>query len=399
MNFSKRIIAMDQSPIRKLTPYAERAKEHGKKIYHLNIGQPDILTPKSFMNAIKNTNAEILKYTSSQGIPELIDAFINFYKEYNFNFERDEILVTNGASEGLFFSAIAIADDGDEILVPEPFYTNYQGFLSATGIKTVPVPTSASTGFRLPNKETFSSYITSKTKAILLSNPSNPTGIVYTLEEMQLIADIAKENDLFILADEVYRDFVYDNIEFHSFMNMKEIEDKVILIDSLSKRFSACGCRIGAIITKNKELIAHILKLCQLRLCCPMLEQIGAVELLKTPKSYFKEVLCEYEQRRNVLYNELQKIPNIVFHKPEGAFYVIVKLPIENAEDFAIWLLNDFDINSETVMLAPAKGFYSTENSGMDEVRIAYILNEDDLKKSMYILKEGLTKYLSIKNR
>ncbi|WZL74946.1 pyridoxal phosphate-dependent aminotransferase [Clostridiaceae bacterium 35-E11] len=393
MDFSTRITSMQESPIRKLVPYAENAKRNGKKVYHLNIGQPDIETPTNFMEAVKKFDEKVLKYTFSQGVPELIHAMINYYKKYNMDFEEDEVLITNGGSEALLFSLIAVADEGDEVLIPEPFYTNYNGFSTAAGIKVVPVTTEASQGFHLPTKEIIEKSISSKTKAILLSNPGNPTGVVYTKEEIQSIADIAKKHNLFVIADEVYREFVYDNLEYTSFGNIKEIEDRVILVDSVSKRFSACGARIGAILSKNKGLMKQILKLCQGRLCCPTLEQIGAIELYNVSDDYYDTVLKEYEKRRNIVYESLQDIPGVICEKPTGAFYVVVKLPVVDAEEFVIWLLKDFDVDNETVMMAPAEGFYATPGLGKDEVRIAYILNETDLRKAMHLLKVALEKY------
>lgn len=393
MNLSKRITSMQQSPIRKLVPIAEKAKEKGKKVYHLNIGQPDIETPAEFFNAVKNFDERVLKYSFSQGIPELINALIKYYKKYDINFKQDEILITNGGSEALLFSIIAVADHGDEILVLEPFYTNYNGFSSAVGVNVIPVTTHATDGFHLPDRRTIEKGITPKTKAILLSNPGNPTGVVYTPEEVQMLADIAKEYKLFVIADEVYREFVYDNLDYTSFGNIKEIADRVIIVDSISKRYSACGARIGSIASKNKELIRQILKLCQGRLCVPTLEQIGAVELYSVPNEYFKSVHKEYQKRRDIVFNALNDIPGIICEKPTGAFYVIAKLPVVDAEEFVIWLLKDFDVDNETVMLAPAEGFYATAGLGKDEVRIAYILNENDLRKAMNILKIAVEKY------
>lgn len=393
MKFSTRIVNMQESPIRKLVPFAENAKKEGKKVYHLNIGQPDIETPENFMEAVRKFDDKILKYSFSQGIPELIEALIKYYKKYNMNFEQDEVLIMNGGSEALLFALIAIADDGDEVIVPEPFYTNYNGFGSAVGVQVTPITTEASKGFHLPSKKEFVKSINNKTRGILLSNPGNPTGVVYSKEEVQMIADIAKEHNLYVIADEVYREFVYDDIEYTSFGNIPEIEDRVVLVDSVSKRFSACGARIGAVLSKNKELIKQILKLCQGRLCCPTLEQIGAVELYNVSDSYFKSVLEEYQKRRDIVFEGLRQIPGVVCEKPTGAFYVIAKLPVIDAEEFVIWMLKEFSVDNETVMLAPAEGFYATPGLGKDEARIAYILNENDLKKSMNILKLALEKY------
>lgn len=398
MYFSNRVISMQSSPIRKLVPYATAAKEKGIKVYHLNIGQPDIKTPKGFFDAVNTFNSDVLEYAVSQGLPELIDAMIDYYATYDMNFEKDEILITNGGSEALLFSMMAICDPGDNILVPEPFYTNYNGFSSCVNVFVKPITTHPENGFHLPNKEEVCSKIDKNTKAILISNPGNPTGTVYTKEEVHMLADIAKENNLWIIADEVYREFVYDNLDYISFGNIEEIKDRVIIVDSVSKRYSACGARIGSLACKNKEFIAQVLKLCQGRLCVSTLDQIGSIELYKTPNTYFKKVNEEYEKRRDVLYSELMKVEGVICKKPTGAFYILAKLPIENAEDFVIWMLNEFDVDGETVMACPAEGFYGTEGLGKSEIRLAYILNEHDLKKAANILKEGLEKYMEVKN-
>lgn len=398
MYFSNRVISMQSSPIRKLVPYATAAKEKGIKVYHLNIGQPDIKTPKGFFDAVNTFNSDVLEYAVSQGLPELIDAMIDYYATYDMNFEKDEILITNGGSEALLFSMMAICDPGNNILVPEPFYTNYNGFSSCVNVFVKPITTHPENGFHLPNKEEICSKIDKNTKAILISNPGNPTGTVYTKEEVHMLADIAKENNLWIIADEVYREFVYDNLDYISFGNIEEIKDRVIIVDSVSKRYSACGARIGSLACKNKEFIAQVLKLCQGRLCVSTLDQIGSIELYKTPNTYFKKVNEEYEKRRDVLYSELMKVEGVICKKPTGAFYILAKLPIENAEDFVIWMLNEFDVDGETVMACPAEGFYGTEGLGKSEIRLAYILNEHDLKKAANILKEGLEKYMEVKN-
>lgn len=398
MKYSQRVSAMQSSPIRKLVPYALDAKSRGIKVYHLNIGQPDIKTPKGFFEAVKNFDSNVLEYAVSNGIPELIKSLQDYYTTYDMHFDKDEILITNGGSEAILFTLMAICDPGDNIIVPEPFYTNYNGFSQCINVEVNPITTKAEMGFHLPSKEEITSRINSKTKGILLSNPGNPTGTVYTKEEIDMIGKIAIENNLWIIADEVYREFVYDGLSYTSFGNVKEIEDRVVIIDSVSKRYSACGARIGSIASKNKGLIAQILKLCQGRLCVPTLEQIGSVELYKTPTSYFKEVNEEYRRRRDVLYNELMKVDGVVCKKPTGAFYIVAKLPVENAEDFVIWMLKDFNKDNETVMVCPAEGFYSTEGLGRDEIRLAYILNEDDLLKAASILKEGLEKYVELKN-
>ena len=399
MRYSERITTMQSSPIRKLAPIASSAKAKGIKIYHLNIGQPDIKTPKVFFEAVKNFNNEVLEYAVSPGLPELIYSLQQYYTTYNMDFESDEILVTNGGSEALLFALMATCDPKDNILVPEPFYSNYNGFSQSINVNITPITTKAEEGFHLPSKEKIQSLITSKTKAILISNPGNPTGTVYTKKELYMISEIAKENDLWIISDEVYREFVYDGLEYTSFGNIKEVEDRVIIIDSVSKRYSACGARIGSIASKDKTLIAEILKLCQGRLCVSTLDQVGSVELYNTPSSYFTEVNNEYKNRRDVLYNELIKVKGVICKKPAGAFYIVAKLPIENAEDFVIWMLTDFNKDGETVMACPAEDFYATPGLGRDEIRLAYVLKEDDLHKAAIILKKGLEKYLELKNK
>lgn len=399
MIYSERITTMQSSPIRKLAHIASSAKAKGIKIYHLNIGQPDIKTPKVFFEAVKNFNNEVLEYAVSPGLPELISSLQQYYTTYNMDFESDEILVTNGGSEALLFALMATCDPKDNILVPEPFYSNYNGFSQSINVNITPITTKAEEGFHLPSKEKIQSLITSKTKAILISNPGNPTGTVYTKKELYMISEIAKENDLWIISDEVYREFVYDGLEYTSFGNIKEVEDRVIIIDSVSKRYSACGARIGSIASKDKTLIAEILKLCQGRLCVSTLDQVGSVELYNTPSSYFTEVNNEYKNRRDVLYNELIKVKGVICKKPAGAFYIVAKLPIENAEDFVIWMLTDFNKDGETVMACPAEDFYATPGLGRDEIILAYVLKEDDLHKAAIILKKGLEKYLELKNK
>ena len=388
MNYSKRVSSMQSSPIRRLAPFEESAKKNGIKVYHLNIGQPDIKTPSNFFYAVKNFNKDVLEYCPSQGIPELISAIQNYYLNYGIKFNNDEILVTNGGSEALLFAIMAVCDPNDNILTPEPFYTNYLGFSQAANVNIVPITTTAEDGFRLPSKEYIMSKINSNTRAILLTNPSNPTGTVYTKDEINL------KYNLWIISDEVYREFIYDDSIYTSFGSISEVNDRVIIIDSISKRYSACGARIGSIASKNKNLISQILKLCQSRLCVSTLDQIGAVNLYNTPLLYFNDIKNEYNKRRDVLYNELMKVNGVVCKKPHGAFYILAKLPIEDAEDFAIWMLSKFNKNNETVMICPAEGFYLTENLGKNEIRLAYILNEKDLKRAAQILKEGLEEYI-----
>ena len=398
MDVSRRIKSVPPSTIMELLTFAAQAKKQGKKVYHLNIGQPDIKTPDGFVKAIREYEGEVLEYALSEGLPELIEAIKEYYKGYNLIFDNDEILITNGGSEALLFTMLTICDDGDNVLVPEPFYSNYFNFSKSVGVNINPITTLAEEGFHLPSKEEIVSKIDDKTKAILFSNPGNPTGVVYTKDELDMIADIAKEYNLWIIADEVYREFVYDG-EYTSIGTIDRVKDRVIIVDSVSKRYSACGARIGSLASKNKDFMSGILKLCQARLSVPTLEQLGAIELYKTDNSYFKEVKEEYRQRRDVLYDELMKVPGVICKKPSGAFYIVAKLPVENADHFTKWLLSDFDINGETVMPCPAEGFYQSENLGVDEIRLAYILNTKDLEKAAILLKEGLEKYLELNKK
>ncbi len=393
MKLSERVLNMQESPVRKLVPFATKAKKRGIKVYHLNIGQPDIETPKCFMEAIEAYDSRVIKYSFSQGEPILIDAIIDYYRRDGMHFEEDDILITNGGSEALTFASIAVCNPGDEILIPEPFYTNYNGFTSEVNVNLVPITTKAEDGFHLPKKEDIVKLINEKTKAILFSNPGNPTGTILTLEEMEMIKEIAIEYDLFIISDEVYRKMAFDGLESHSMAQLKGIDDRLILVDSVSKRFSACGARIGAIMSKNKTLTKNLLKLCQARLCVATLEQIGAAALYSMPLSYADEIRSIYENRRDIVYDTLKAIPGVVCEKPQGAFYVVVKLPIENAEDFCLWLLDSYELDGETVMLAPAEGFYATKGLGVDEVRIAYVLKEEEMQRAMHILKEALLVY------
>lgn len=396
MKVSTRISNMQFSPIRKLAPYANESKSKGIHVYHLNIGQPDIKTPDCFLDGVNSYKESVLKYTASQGMDCLLDSFIKYYKSWNINFEKDELLITNGGSEAIQFALMATCDVGDEVIIPEPFYTNYNGFSEVAGVNVVSFSTKAEEGFHLPKKEEIVRKITPKTKALLVSNPGNPTGVVYTYEEMRMLADIAKENNLFLIADEVYREFVYDNLKYTSAMYLEDVKDRVILIDSISKRYSACGARIGLVASKNKELIHEILKLCQSRLCVPTVEQIAAANLINTPESYFKEVKAEYENRRNILFEGLENIPGVICKKPTGAFYIVVKLPVDNAEKFAKWMLQDFNYENKTVMVAPAEGFYATDGLGKNEIRISYCLKDEDLKEAMKILKIAIEKYNSV---
>lgn len=393
LELSQRIGKLKTSPIRKLIPYGEEATKKGKVVHHLNIGQPDIKTPLEFYDAVRNYFEPVLKYANSAGTPELIQEIRNYYLRRDMDYSMDDILVTSGGVEGISFALTAICDVGDEILIPEPYYANYNSFFNTLEIKVTTVTTYAETGFHLPGIEEFEKKITPKTKAIMLSNPSNPTGTVYKKEEIEMIAKIAKKHNLFIISDEVYREFVYGDNKAISFGTFKEIEDRVILIDSISKRYSACGSRIGCVISKNKKLIQSIFKLCQARLCLPTLEMVGAAALYRIDDSYLEEVRKEYGKRRNILYNELKKIEGVVVRQPEGAFYSVVKLPVEDTEKFAIWLLKDFELNGETVMITPVQGFYKTKGAGKDEIRISFAIDERKIKEAINILKEALKKY------
>lgn len=396
MKLSKRIQDMQFSPIRKLVPFAEEAKKRGVQIYHLNIGQPDIKTPETFMEGVRNFDESVLKYANSQGVSELVNSFRKYFEDWNMSFDKDELIVTNGGSEALMFALMAVCDHGEEVIVPEPFYTNYNGFSAVAGAKVVPFTTKAENGFHLPSMEEIESNISDKTKAIMLSNPGNPTGVVYTKDEIKMIAEIAKKHDLFIISDEVYREFVYDGLEFFSPIYLEDVQDRVIIIDSVSKRYSACGARIGLIASKNKELMNQVMKLAQSRLCVPTLEQVGSANLINTPKEYLEEVHAEYMARRDILYKKLTEIPGVICEKPTGAFYVVVKLPLKSGEDFAKWLLTDFNVDNRTVMVAPAQGFYATEGLGKDEIRISYCLNTTALEDAMNILAKGIEEYKKI---
>ena len=392
-SISKKGQQMPESPIRKLAPYAEKAVKQGKKIYHLNIGQPDIKTPEIALKAISNHSLEILEYSSSNGSEQYRKKIANYYSKYKIDVNQDEIIVTTGGSEALLFAFGSIMDADDEVIIPEPFYANFNSFSAASSAKIVPVISKMEDDFSLPPIEEFEKLITSKTKAILICNPGNPTGYLYSRDEINKLAKIVIKHDLFLIADEVYREFIYDGNEHYSILRESNLENHAIVIDSVSKRYSMCGARIGCIVSKNKEVIKTALKFAQARLSPPTLAQIACEAALDTPQSYFDDVKNEYVKRRNTLIEGLQKIDGIRVAKPKGAFYCIVELPIKNADNFAKWLLESFDVNGETVMVAPAAGFYSTPNVGLNQIRLAYVLNEESLKKSVVILKKALQIY------
>ena len=385
--------AMPESPIRKLVPYAENAYKQGKTVYYLNIGQPDIKTPTIALDAVKVHSLEILAYTRSEGSEDYRKKIANYYKKNNINVTHNDIIVTTGGSEALLFAFGAIMDVDDEIIIPEPFYANYNGFTVASGVKVVPVVSSIENNFALPPIDEFEKLITPKTKAILICNPGNPTGYLYSKEEIDKLAKIVKKHNLFLIADEVYREFVYDGNKHFSVMSEPGLEEYAIMVDSVSKRYSMCGARIGCLVSKNKEVIQTALKFAQARLSPPTLAQIASEAALETPQSYFDEVIEEYVDRRNILISELQKIDGVKVAKPKGAFYCIAELPVKNSDDFAQWLLEKFDVNGETVMVAPAAGFYSTPGIGLNQIRIAYVLKKESLVKAVNILKEALKVY------
>lgn len=384
---------MPESPIRKLVPYAEIAKKKGHKVYHLNIGQPDIKTPEVALEAIKNNTIKILEYSHSAGFESYRTKLAASYKSHGVNVNTEDIIITTGGSEALLFALGSTMDAGDEIIIPEPFYANYNGFSVASGVTVVPVISTIDEGFALPPIADFEKLITPKTKAILICNPGNPTGYLYTQEEIQQLADLVKKHDLFLIADEVYREFTYDGDKHYSVMNVPGIEQNAIMIDSVSKRYSMCGARIGCIVSKNKEVMTTAMKFAQARLSPPTFAQIASEAALDTPQSYFDEVISEYKGRRDILISELNKIEGVKVASPKGAFYCIAKLPIDNADKFAQWLLESYDLNGETVMVAPAAGFYSTPNVGLDEIRIAYVLKKEDLIRSVEILADAIKKY------
>ena len=386
-------IHMPESPIRKLVPFAEDAKKRGTTVYHLNIGQPDIKTPQVALDAIKNNTIEVLEYSRSEGSETYREKIANYYKGRDINVTAKEIIVTTGGSEALLFALGTIADTDDEIIIPEPFYANYNGFATASGVKVVPVVSKFEDNFALPPIEEFEKLITNKTKAILICNPGNPTGYLYSKEEIEKLAAIVKKHDLFLIADEVYREFTYDGASHNSVLQVEGMDDYAIIIDSVSKRYSMCGARIGCLVSKNPAVITTALKFAQARLSPPTFAQIASEAALDTPQSYFDEVNAEYVDRRNTVIEALEKIEGVRVAKPKGAFYCIVELPVKDADAFAQWLLEEFSFKGETIMVAPAAGFYSTPGIGNNQVRIAYVLKKENLIKSVKILEEALKVY------
>ena len=390
---SKKGQSMPQSPIRKLAPFAEQAYKKGKTVYHLNIGQPDIKTPQLALDAVKENSLDTLAYTRSEGSESYRKKIADYYAKNNIRVKHNDIIVTTGGSEALLFTFGSIMDVDDQIIIPEPFYANYNGFSTASGVKVVPVISKIENNFALPAIEEFEKLITPKTKAILICNPGNPTGYLYSKDEIKKLAELVKKYDLFLIADEVYREFAYDGAKHYSILQEESINNHAIVIDSVSKRYSMCGARIGCLVSKNKDIIATALKFAQTRLSPPTLAQIASEAALETPQSYFDDVNKEYIERRNVLIEELNKIKGIKVAKPNGAFYCIVELPVKNTDKFAQWLLESFDINGETVMVAPAAGFYSSPNVGQNQIRIAYVLKKESLIKAVNIIKKALKVY------
>jgi aspartate aminotransferase len=384
---------MPESPIRKLVPYAEAAKKKGRTVYHLNIGQPDIETPQVALEAVKNIDLNVIEYSHSAGIESYRKGLADYYNKFNLNVNFENILVTTGGSEALLFAFNSCLNEGDEVIIPEPFYANYNGFATTAGVNVVPVTANIDNGFALPPISEFEKLITDKTKAILICNPGNPTGYLYSKEELETLRDIVKKHNLFLIADEVYREFCYDGKTHYSVFNLEGIDDNMVVVDSVSKRYSMCGARIGAFISKNSELVSMALKYAQARLSPPTLGQIAGEAALATPQSYFDEVIEEYLMRRDILINGLNSIDGIKCPKPGGAFYAIAELPVKNAEKFCQWLLEEFEYNNQTIMIAPAAGFYATEGLGEREVRIAYVLNKTALENAITCLSEALRTY------
>jgi len=393
MFISRRAKEIQASPIRKLKPFADEAKQRGIHIFHLNIGDPDIPTPDPIIKAFHQYSGPILGYGPSQGFKELRQAIADYFAAYGIKLTADNVLITIGGSEAIHFSFSIVADPGDEIIIPEPFYTNYNGYATFADVRIVPLPLKVEDGFRLPPADRIEALITPRTRAILLCSPNNPTGTVYTEEELFRVVELVRKYDLFLIGDEVYKEFVYDGLKHKSILEYKEIEERVIVVDSISKRFSCCGARIGAVVTRNEDVYQAILKFAQARLCPPSVEQYAAITAYRMGMGYFEPIRKEYQRRRDVLFEGLTSIPGVILRKPQGAFYVICRLPVKDSEHFVQWMLTDFSLNGKTVMVAPGPGFYATPGRGQDEVRIAYVLKEEDLIEAIEILRQGLQKY------
>ncbi|MBZ5589103.1 MAG: pyridoxal phosphate-dependent aminotransferase [Acidobacteriia bacterium] len=394
MKISHRAVSIQESPIRKLAPLAAAARNRGTTIYHLNIGQPDVATPPEFLRAVASFKDKVLEYGPSDGLPELREAMSAYFARYEIALDPREILIANGGSEAIHFAFNVVADEGEEIIIPEPFYTNYNGYAEMANLKVVPVRTHAEDGFHLPPDGVLDGAVTPRTRAILICSPNNPTGTVLNWEELERLAAFVERHDLFLIADEVYKEFTYDGRRHRSVLELPGVRERVIVVDSISKRFSACGARVGAVISRNREVMASVLKFGQARLCPPTLEQLGAIAAYKLDESYFEAVRAEYQRRRDVMYGALMRDPGIVLKRPRGAFYMIVKMTgVEDSDDFARWLLEEFEHGGDTVMVAPAGGFYATPDAGKDEVRMAYVLEVAKLERAMEVFLAGLERY------
>jgi len=393
MRISQRGRTIQASPIRKFKPYADQAMAQGVKVYFLNIGDPDVPTPKAVAEAFHAYNDEVLNYGPAQGFLDLRQAIAEYFCSYGLNVEADNVIITVGGSEAVHFAFCVVADPGEEIIIPEPFYTNYNGFASYAALKIIPLTLRAEEGYHLPPGPQIEALITPKTRAIVLCSPNNPTGTVYSQKELEEVVSLAKKYDLFLIADEVYKEFIYDGLKHISLLEFEEVKDRVIVADSISKRFSCCGARIGAVITRNEAVYQALLRFAQARLCPPTVEQRAALAAYRLGRSYFEPIREEYQKRRDILYEELKKIPGVVLHKPQGAFYINVKLPIDDSDNFVRWLLTEFRFNGETVMVAPGSGFYATEGRGKDEVRLAYVLKEKDLRRALELFQLALERY------
>ena len=394
MNFSSKILRCELSPMRKYAPYADAAKARGMRIFPLNIGQPDIETPAAFFEAVRNFSAPVLEYAPSDGVAEYLEAVVAYYHRLGHtDLTRANVLASNGGSEALWMTMAAIMDDGDEIIVPEPYYPNYSTFITLAGGVVRPIPTVPETGYHYADREKIASLITPRTRALMITNPGNPTGAVLTRAEMKMLAELCHEKGIFLIADEVYREFSYDGEQLASMLEFPEAAENVIVIDSVSKRFSACGARIGAVISRNRDFLSEAMKVCQGRLCCPTLDQVGVAALYNEGSEYFAAVKEEHRRRRDTAYEMLMQIPGVVCRKPEGAFYLMAKLPVDSTDKFQLWMLEHFSANGDTVMITPGEGFYTTPGKGVDEARLAYVIKHDDLVRAMRVLAEGIEAY------
>ncbi len=396
MKLSQRALEIQASPIRKLMPHAVAAKQRGTKVFHLNIGQPDIPTPHQMIEAYHSFSEKVLAYGPSQGLDIYRDGLVQYYARHNIPLQENQIIVTQAGSEAVTFAMMVVAEAGDEIIVPEPFYTNYNGFATMAGITIRPLLTVAEDGFQLPPNEAIEALIGPKTKAIMICNPGNPTGTVYSKEDIFRLGELAKRHGLYVISDEVYREFIYEGLSHTSMLQVPGLEEHAIVVDSVSKRYSACGARIGCIVSRNKELMAATLKFAQARLCPPTVDQLASLACVPLADDFFKPLIAEYQARRDLAYDALMKIPGVVCVKPQGAFYILVKLPVDDCEKFIIWMLDEFNIDNETVMGAPGEGFYATPGLGKNEMRLAYVLNEDELARAMSVFARGFEAYKNL---